>query len=56
MVILVVVYVDIGVPLDGRSDTLVPSRVEDGRQQFVHASGVWVGLGLSTEHGKSKMT
>jgi hypothetical protein len=52
MVIVNVVYVDVRVTFDRRGDGLVPSRIKDGRGQVVHASGIWVGLGLSTENGR----
>ena len=51
MVIVDVIYVDIQVTLDHRGNSLTPSQVEDRRRQIIHASGIWVGLGLSTEDG-----
>ena len=56
VVIIDVVYVYVWVAFDGRSDGLIPSRIKDGRRQVVHASGIWVSLGLDTEDGESKMT
>ena len=51
VVVINMVYVDIRVTVDRRSDSLIPSRVEDSRRQIVHTSGIWVRLGLSTEDG-----
>ena len=49
VIIVDVVYVNIWVALDRRSDSLIPSRVEDSRRQVVHTSGIWVRLSLRTE-------
>ncbi len=43
--------IDQWVPLDSRSDSLIPSRVEDGRAQVVHACRIGIRLGLSPEDG-----
>ena len=40
VVIIDVVYVYVWVALDGRSDSLVPSLVKDGRRQVVRTSGI----------------
>ena len=48
------VNVDVWVTFDRRSDSLVPGRVEGGRRQVVHASGMLVGRAQKT--GESRMT
>jgi len=51
VVVINMAYVDIRITMDRRSNSLIPSRVEDGRRQVIHMSGVWVRFGLSTEDG-----
>ena len=51
MVIVDVVDINVGVTTNGSSDSLVPSRVEDGGGEIVHTGGVRISLGLSTEDG-----
>lgn len=46
-----VIDVNKRIPLDRSSNSLVPSRVEDGRAEIVHTSGIRISLGLSAEDG-----